>query len=289
MFNVLLTRFVVYYDKCLSLLDIDKLQLIESWNKLLLYAVIILKFQINNSSEFELTRHQLQDRREKLLTSVLQLKFRIGVKHFQGGLLQIRCEARLFDQRWETLWNISHQNYQTPFRTAGQNRYSLSGVEGGLFLINIGFLLLQFYSHFVNKLENEEWNGERNSLSLLIPFPLFCGWRSLLYLISAALLSHRFPQPDLPSCVDFNRNFRLCRDFPLASTFSTTATTAISLWQLPDEMGLATRATTWIISVYFSSMNEFSEIAVLYSCVSALVNPASLKLLWWITILWTWG
>ncbi|XP_035706102.1 uncharacterized protein LOC110846894 [Folsomia candida] len=78
--------------------------------------------KVTNSDDVELIHYKpLQLGRR--LTTIVGAKFRISPKHFQSRVLQIRCEARLFDQKWETLVNITHQNNQAPFHTAGQNRY----------------------------------------------------------------------------------------------------------------------------------------------------------------------
>jgi hypothetical protein len=85
---------------------------------------------------------------QQRLTSILGVKFRAAPKYFLKGVIHIKCEAKLFDRKWDSLTNITNQNYQqSPFQTAGQNRYS-SGNDGKVitaFISIFSFLELGSY------------------------------------------------------------------------------------------------------------------------------------------------
>src|SRR5665811_2359864 len=88
-------------------------------------CIVFLCFflQINKSEEVELIPYEPIKVGQRQ-TAILGVKFRAAPKHFQLGILQIKCEAKVLDQKWEARRNITLQNYQSPFQTAGQNRYS---------------------------------------------------------------------------------------------------------------------------------------------------------------------
>lgn len=125
---------------------------------------LLVDFQINSSNGEELLVYKpVKKGNGQIFMSTVGVQFRVAPKYFKFGVLEIKCEATLLDQKFSTKQNITHQNYQPPFYT--ENRYS-SG-DGGKFLINIGFLL-QLDSHFVNKYVTKDQKAWTNSQLVLI-------------------------------------------------------------------------------------------------------------------------
>jgi hypothetical protein len=65
-----------------------------------------------------------EGQQQRLFTSVLGLRLKVGSNHFMKGAIRIKCVASILGQQWETKKTITHQNYHPPLSSYSSGEFS---------------------------------------------------------------------------------------------------------------------------------------------------------------------